>query len=69
MYKYKVKLPTPNHDVLEFESKLHISMMHPEFSTEDACMVYFKDANVVLNLAQIIELEIDGQIYQHRRYN
>lgn len=69
MYKYKVNLLSPNHDVLEFESKLHISMVHPKVLTEGVCMVYFNDADVALNLACIKEMEIDGQNYQLRAYN
>nr|WP_106782571.1 hypothetical protein [Lysinibacillus timonensis] len=69
MYKYKVNLSTPNHDVLEFESKLHISLLQPEIVAEDICMVHFSDVNVVLNLANISEMEINGRDYQLVAYS
>ncbi|HWK24782.1 MAG TPA: hypothetical protein VNS08_17345 [Ureibacillus sp.] len=66
MYKYKVKMPSPKSDDLEFESGLHITMLNPKVLAEDVSIVFFKDADVVLNLALISEVEINGVKYQIR---
>lgn len=68
MYKYKAVLPTPDRDVIEFESRLHISMLNPVLTEYDNYFIYFQDAQVGLNLATIEELEINGQKYKIRPY-
>ncbi|QCR33110.1 hypothetical protein [Lysinibacillus sp. SGAir0095] len=65
MYKYKVTIQTPNRDVIEFESKYHISMIHPTLIVDGAYPIFFKDAEVMINLAQNPQIEIDGQVYQY----
>ena len=60
LYKYKVTLPTKDKDVLEFESEHHISSLSPLFNVDGVYAVHFEDADVVLNLAQMPEIEIDG---------
>ena len=62
MYKYKVILPTDDKDVLEFESEYHISSLSPLFNVDGVYAVHFEDADVVLNLAEIPEIEIDGMV-------
>lgn len=65
MHKYKVTLQSPNRDVIEFESKYHISLIKPKFNGDGAYPIVFKDAEVMINLAQNPEIEIDGQPYHY----
>ena len=63
MYKYKVTLPDDNRDVVEFESKYHISLIRPRLNADGATPIYFKDAKVMLNLVNELDIENDGQTY------
>lgn len=63
MYKYKVILPNPNKTIIEFESKYRISILQPRVVAEGAYPIVFEDAEIMLNLAAIREVEINGEIY------
>jgi len=69
LYKYKVTLPTEDKDVLEFESEHHISSLTPLFSVDGVYAVYFEDADVVLNLAHMPEIQINGKVFQLSVHN
>ena len=65
MYKYKITLS--NDEVFRFESKYHISTMSV-MPVNGVSLLYFKDVEIGVNLAQAKEVEIDGTKYQLRAY-
>ena len=70
MFKYKVEF-FESADVMEFESRYHIAMLPatviPNVSI-NISLVYFEDADVTLNLAQVKSMEINGNKYLLRAY-
>ena len=65
MHKYKATLAIGL--VYEFESKHHISNMEV-MAVPNASYVHFKDSGVVLDLAQVKKMEIDGVEYKMKAY-
>lgn len=62
MHQYRIKMP--NGDFVEFKSRYYLDEVTPEIDTEDLYIVFFRDAEVLVNFRLIDEIEIDGEIYE-----
>lgn len=67
LYKYKAVLPTPNRDVIEFESKYFLSNLEPIY-IRNAAWVFFEDAEVLLNISCLKDIQINGKKYKINPY-